>query len=135
MLARNELADCLVGDVWGEEEELDRDQLLRSLLSGVRQKSRARDRQMMMMLAKPSMAESIPNPMRAMEPASTPAVIATMPSVAIHASEIHESTRTRRAARSHSALGRTASTRRSSTTSLDTDTLVTVAAVNVRVTG
>ena len=41
------------------------------------------NRQMTITLAKPSMAESIPNPTRATEPAITPAVTATAPSIVI----------------------------------------------------
>jgi hypothetical protein len=57
-------------------------------------------RQTMMMLAKPSIAESNPKPTRAMEPAVTPAAIATAPSTVIHASESHDRSLTRRARRS-----------------------------------
>jgi hypothetical protein len=40
-------------------------------------------RQTMTTLAKPSMAESIPKPIKAMDPATIPAMIATAPSSAM----------------------------------------------------
>ena len=49
-------------------------------------------------LANPSMAESMPNPTSAIEPASTPATIATVPSAPIQTRLIHESCLTRRTA-------------------------------------
>jgi hypothetical protein len=52
-------------------------------------------RQMMITLAKPSIAESSPNPTSAIEPAARPAAMATAPSTVIHASDSHESSRTR----------------------------------------
>jgi hypothetical protein len=54
-------------------------------------------RQMMMTLAKPSIAESRPKPIRAIEPARMPAAIATAPSMVIQISDSHESSFTRRA--------------------------------------
>ena len=59
-------------------------------------------RQMMIMLAKPSTAESSPNPTSAIDPAMTPAAIATIPSTLIAPSDSHDNSRTRRANR-HSA--------------------------------
>jgi hypothetical protein len=53
-------------------------------------------RQMMIMLAKPSIAESSPKPISAIEPARMPARIATKPSTLIAASESHDSCLTRR---------------------------------------
>ena len=52
---------------------------------------------MMITLAKPSIAESSPNPTSAIEPAAMPAPIATAPSTVIHASDSQESSRTRAA--------------------------------------
>jgi hypothetical protein len=59
-------------------------------------------RQTMTRLAKPSIAESSPNEISAMELARMPAVIAIAPSAPIHASDIQESRRARRAAACHS---------------------------------
>ncbi len=52
-------------------------------------------RQMMITLAKPSIAESSPKPTSAIEPATMPAAMATAPSTVIHASDSHESSFTR----------------------------------------
>jgi hypothetical protein len=54
-------------------------------------------------VAKPSTNALIPNPVSAIEPATTPVAMPTRPSVPIHASETQESIRARFAARSHSA--------------------------------
>ena len=54
-------------------------------------------RQMMITLAKPSIAESSPKPTSAIEPATMPATIATAPSTVIQASDSQESSRTRAA--------------------------------------
>ena len=56
-------------------------------------------RQTMIRLAKPSIALSRPKPTSAIEPATTPAAIATPPSTAIHPRLSHERVRTRRASR------------------------------------
>ena len=61
------------------------------------------NRQMTMMLATASIPLSRPNPSRATDPAITAAAIATPPSMPIHASVIHDSTRAVRASRSQSA--------------------------------
>ena len=53
-------------------------------------------RQMMITLAKPSIAESRPKPTSAIEPAMMPATIATTPSTLIAPSESHDSSLTRR---------------------------------------
>jgi hypothetical protein len=52
-------------------------------------------RQMMITLAKPSIAESRPKPTSAIEPAMMPAEMATRPSTVIQASESQESSFTR----------------------------------------
>ena len=54
-------------------------------------------RQMMITLAKPSIAESRPKPTSAIEPAMTPAAIATIPSTLITPSDSHDSSFTRAA--------------------------------------
>ncbi len=54
---------------------------------------------MMITDASPSIAESRPNPISAIEPATIPAPIATAPSTVIHASESHDSSFTRPASR------------------------------------
>jgi hypothetical protein len=59
-------------------------------------------RQAITRLATPSIAESIPNPISAIEPAMMPALTATAPSTPIHARLSQESTFARPAARSHS---------------------------------
>jgi hypothetical protein len=61
-------------------------------------------RQTITRLAKPSIAESSPNEISAIEPASTPAVIAIAPSAPIQASESQERSRALRAAWCHSRL-------------------------------
>ena len=53
-------------------------------------------------LAKPLIAESMPKPIGATEPATTPATIATAPSNVTWAGDTHESTLARWAKRSHS---------------------------------
>jgi len=63
-------------------------------------------RQTITRLAAPSIAESMPKPTRAIEPASKPAVIATAPSAPIQTSESQERNRARLAACSHSRLRR-----------------------------
>ena len=50
--------------------------------------------------AKPSIALSSPKPTRAIDDATSPAVIATAPSTVIHARLSHDSSRARRASRS-----------------------------------
>lgn len=62
-------------------------------------------RQAITRLATPSIAESIPNPISAIEPAMMPALTATAPSTPIHARLSQESTFARLAARSHTGLG------------------------------
>ena len=52
-------------------------------------------RQMMITLAKPSIAESRPKPTSAIEPAMMPAPIATTPSTLIAPSDSHDSSFTR----------------------------------------
>ena len=56
-------------------------------------------RQMMIALAKPSIAESSPKPTSAIDPATMPDTIAIVPSAPIQARLSHDSRRTRRAAR------------------------------------
>ena len=58
-------------------------------------------RQMMITLAKPSMAESRPKPTSAIDPATMPAAMATAPSTVIQASESQDSSLTRRASCSY----------------------------------
>jgi hypothetical protein len=60
------------------------------------------NRQMITMLAAPSMALSSPNAISAIEPAITPATIATAPSMPSQTRLSQESSRVRRAARSQS---------------------------------
>lgn len=96
MLAGEQSADRLVADVGSEQEELDGDQPLRTLLGGVREHTPAaeapHDDE-----AGDTFDESRPNPTSAIEEATAPAVIATAPSTVIHASDSHDSSRTRRA--------------------------------------
>jgi hypothetical protein len=94
--------DSLEGDIGGEQEKLDRDQLLRTLLGRVREKRQPVKRQTITRLANPSITESSPNEMSAIDPASTPAVIAIAPSAPIQASESQESWRALLAAACHS---------------------------------
>ncbi len=54
-------------------------------------------RHTMMRLARPSITESRPNPISAIEEATMPEMIATAPSTLMIASDAHESSRTRRA--------------------------------------
>jgi hypothetical protein len=61
-------------------------------------------RQTITRLAIPSMAESMPKPIKAMEPAMIPAVIAMAPSAPIQTRLSHERVLARRAARSQSRL-------------------------------
>jgi hypothetical protein len=63
---------------------------------------------MMITLAKPSTAESRPNPTSAIEPATTPALIATTPSTVIAASDSHDRRFTRRARRAYRSADRVA---------------------------
>ena len=56
-------------------------------------------RQTMMAEANPSIAESMPNPTSAIDPATTPAMIAILPSAYIHTRLSHDSCFTRRTAR------------------------------------
>ncbi len=73
----------LDADVGREDEELDGHQLWArssALWERVREPVK---RQTITTLAKPSMAESMPNPIRAMDPATMPATMATTPSRAI----------------------------------------------------
>ena len=62
-------------------------------------------RQTITRLATPSIAESMPKPISAIEPARIPAVIAMAPSAPIQTRLSQDSARARRAAASHSALG------------------------------
>src|SRR5439155_10129345 len=64
------------------------------------------NRQMTMMLARPSTPEESAQPVRAMEPAVIPATIPTAPSMLIHARLTHERRRAARAARIQSASRR-----------------------------
>ena len=57
------------------------------------------NRQMMITLARPSMAESRPNPSRATDPAMTVAMMAMAPSAAIQASDSQDTSLAWRAAR------------------------------------
>jgi hypothetical protein len=59
----------------------------------------------MIALAKPSMAESIPKPISAIDPARMPATMAIVPSAPIHTRLSHDSWRTRLAARRNSGFG------------------------------
>jgi hypothetical protein len=52
-------------------------------------------RQMMITLASPSMTESSPKPISAIDPARKPAISATAPSTAIQPSDSHDSSFTR----------------------------------------
>src|SRR2546428_13313855 len=61
---------------------------------------------MTMMLARPSTPEESAQPMRAMEPAVTPAIIPIAPSMLIHAQLTHERRRAARAPRIQSASRR-----------------------------
>jgi hypothetical protein len=100
VIAADQALDGLEAHVRGEQEELDGHELLRSLLGGVREQAvTAEARQMMITLAKPSIAESSPKPTSAMELATIPAAIATAPSTVIHARDSHDSSFTRRARR------------------------------------
>ena len=104
MLAGDELVDRLVGDVGGEEEELDGDELLRAVSAACECSREPVKRQTMTRLAKPSMKESSPKETSAIEPAAMPAVSAMTPSAPIQASESQESRRALRAASCHSRL-------------------------------
>ena len=95
MLAADERPDRLDPHVRREQEELHRDEPLGALLGGVREDALPVKRQMMITLAKPSIAESSPKPTSAIEPATIPAPIATAPSTVIQASDSQESSRTR----------------------------------------
>ena len=97
MLAADERADGLESDVGREDEELDRDEFLRAPSAVWDITREPVKRQMMITLAKPSTAESRPNPTSAIDPAMTPARIATIPSTLIAPSDSHDSNRTRRA--------------------------------------
>jgi len=95
---RSALASALTDskpNVRRQQEELHRDQPLRTLLGRVREDAPARKAPDMITLAKPSIAESRPKPTSAIEPAAIPAPIATPPSTVIHASDNQESAFTR----------------------------------------
>ncbi len=62
-------------------------------------------RQTMIALAKPSMAESIPKPTSAIDPARMPATIAMVPSAPIQTRLIQDSSLTLRTAAPNSSLG------------------------------
>jgi hypothetical protein len=60
---------------------------------------------MIIALAKPSIAPSMPKPTRAIEPAAMPAMIATAPSTVIQSRLSQDRSLTRRASRSYSTRG------------------------------
>ena len=80
VLAGDECADRVLGDVGGEQEEGDRDEPLGALLGVLESRRVPVKRQMTMIEASASIAESRPKPSSATEPARIAAVIAIAPS-------------------------------------------------------
>ena len=99
------MLDGLECDVGGEQEEL-RATRFCARCSALCESSRwPVNLQMITRLATPSIAESIPKPISAIEPAMTPATMAIAPSAPIQTRLSHDSARARRAALSQSAPG------------------------------
>ncbi len=83
MAAVDERPDGFDPDIRRENEELDRDELLSAYLGLVRERARAGEAPDDHDAGEPSMAESMPKPISAIDPAAMPATIATRPSIAM----------------------------------------------------